>query len=85
MDTPKLSQPQLIKQILNDLWLNAQMSPKPTPAPGGKVLEQEINTESMRDDFHYRSVIGKAICLEKSARPNIAVWRCINVYNSHLI
>jgi hypothetical protein len=71
--TLKLSQPQLIKQILDDLWFNERTKSKPTPAPGGQVLEREDDSETMNDDFHYRSVIGKANFLEKSTRPDIAV------------
>jgi hypothetical protein len=69
----KLSQPQLIEQILGDLWYNDRTKPKPTPAPGGQVLERELDAEPMNDNFHYRSVIGKAKKLEKSTRPDIAV------------
>jgi hypothetical protein len=69
----KLSQPQLIEQILGDLWYNDRTKPKATPAPGGQVLERELDSEPMKDDFHYRSVIGKANFLEKSTRPDIAV------------
>jgi hypothetical protein len=69
----KLSQPQLIKQILGDLWYNDRTKPKATPAPGGQVLERELDAEPMNDDFHYRSVIGKANFVEKSTRPDIAV------------
>jgi hypothetical protein len=71
--TMKLSQPQLIKQILDDLWFNERRKTKPTPAPGGQVLTREIDAESMNNEFHYRSVIGKANFLEKSTRPDIAV------------
>jgi hypothetical protein len=71
--TLKLSQPQLIKQILDDLWFNSRTKSKPTPAPGGQLLEQEIDAKAMEDDFHYRSVIGKANFLEKSTHPDIAV------------
>jgi hypothetical protein len=71
--TLKLSQPQLIKQILDDLWFNDRTKSKPTHAPGGQVLEREGDTEPMNDDFNYRSVIGKANFLEKSTRPDIAV------------
>jgi hypothetical protein len=71
--TLKLSQPQLIKQILDDLWFNSRTKSKPTPAPGGQLLEREIDAEAMEDDFHYRSVIGKANFLEKSTRLDIAV------------
>jgi hypothetical protein len=69
----KLSQPQLIEQILGDLWYNDRTKPKPTPAPGGQVLERELDAEPMNDNFHYRSVMGKANFLEKSTRPDIAV------------
>jgi hypothetical protein len=71
--TLKLSQPQLIKQILDDLWFNDRTKSKPTPAPGGQVLEREDDAEPMNEDFHYRSVIGRANFLEKSTRPDIAV------------
>jgi hypothetical protein len=69
----KLSQPHLIHQILNELWFNDRTNTKPTPAPGGRVLQHYIDGEPMNDDFSYRSVIGKANFLEKSTRPNIAV------------
>mgnify|MGYP000037346529 CR=1 FL=1 len=49
----KLSQPQLIKQILNDLWFNDLIKVKPTPAHRGQVLEREIDAEPMNDNFHY--------------------------------
>jgi hypothetical protein len=69
----KLSQPQLIQQILDDLWFNDKTKSKPTPAPGGQILERDIDAEAMNDEFHYRSVIGKSNFLEKSTRPDIAV------------
>ena len=69
----KLSQPHLIRQILDDLWFNEKTKSKPTPAPGGQVLQREIDAEVMADDFHYQSVVGKTNFLEKSTRPDIAV------------
>jgi hypothetical protein len=70
----KLSQPHLIQQILDDLWFNEKTKTKPTPAPGGQILQKELDAElPMDDDFHYRSVIGKTNFLENSTRPNIAV------------
>jgi hypothetical protein len=69
----KLSQPHLIAQVLDDLWFNHKTKTKPTPAPGGQVLERELDAEAMLDDFHYRSVIGKANFLEKSMQPDIVV------------
>jgi hypothetical protein len=69
----KLSQPQLIEQILNNLWFNDKTKMKPAPAPGGQMLEGEFGAGPMNDNFHYRSVIRKANFLEKSTRPDIAV------------
>jgi hypothetical protein len=51
----KLSQPQLIEQILGDIWYNGRTKPKPTPAPGGQVLERELDAKPMNENFHYRS------------------------------
>jgi hypothetical protein len=62
----KLSQPQLIQQILDDLWFNERTKPKPTPAPGGQVLQRETDAEAMADNFHYRSVVANGNFLEKS-------------------
>ena len=36
-------------------------------------MQRDINTESMREDFHYSLGIGKANFVEKSTRPDIAV------------
>jgi hypothetical protein len=69
----KLSQPQLISQILDALWFNHRTNAKPTPAPGGQVLQRELDAEPMTEDFHYRSVVGQANYLEKSTRLDIAV------------
>ena len=71
--TMKLSQPHLIAQVLDDLWFNDKTNVKHTPAPGGQVLQRELEAKGMAEDFHYRSVIGKANFLEKSTRPDIAV------------
>jgi hypothetical protein len=69
----KLSQPHLIKQILDDLWSSKRTKSKPKPGPGSQVLQREIDAEAMTDDFHYRSVVGKTNFLEKLTRPDIAV------------
>jgi hypothetical protein len=79
----------LIEQILDDLWFNDKTKSKPTPAPGGQVLEREINADPMKDEYHYRSVIGKADFLEKSTRLDIAMavhqcaWFSSNPKRSH--
>jgi hypothetical protein len=69
----KLTQPHLIKQILDNLWFNNQTKPKPALAPGGQVLQRETRKDKMANDFHYRSVVGKGNFLEKSTRPNTAL------------
>jgi hypothetical protein len=69
----KLFQPQLVEQILNDLWFNGKTKSKAAPAPGEQVLEGELNAEPNKDEFHYGSVIGKANFLEKSTSPDITV------------
>jgi hypothetical protein len=50
----KLSQPQLIEHILNeDQWYHDKTKSKLTPAPGGQVLERELDEELMKEEFHY--------------------------------
>jgi hypothetical protein len=68
-----MTQPHLIAQILDNLWFIEKTKSKPTPAPGGQVLQQDLDATAMVEDFHYRSVIGKANFLEKSTRPDIRV------------
>jgi hypothetical protein len=56
----KLSQPQLIEQILNDLWFNDKTKSKPTPTPGGQFLERELNAKSERPTS-WRSPLGQTL------------------------
>jgi hypothetical protein len=55
------------------------MKSKPTPAPGGQMLERELDAaESMNDKFHYRLVIwqGKLLGKIEQAQHCKAVHQC---------
>jgi hypothetical protein len=68
----KLSQPHLIQQILDDLAMNEATKHQPTPAAPTVKLNRDPNGQPYKDDWHYRSVVGKMNFLEKSTRVDIA-------------
>ncbi len=70
--TIKLSQPHLIKQILDNLGFNERTGTKPTLAASTVKLGRDIHGKAMDKDWHYRSVIGKLNFLEKLTRLDIA-------------
>jgi Reverse transcriptase (RNA-dependent DNA polymerase) len=70
--TIKLSQPQLIQQVLDDLGFNARTSTKDSPAASTVHLHRDVGGKPYADNWHYRSIIGKLNFLEKSTRPDIA-------------
>lgn len=75
----ELTQPQLIKSILNDLRLsNDNVTTKDTPATTTTILRRHSESEDFDRHFDYRSIIGKMNYLEKSTRPDIscAVHQC---------
>lgn len=75
----ELTQPQLIKNILQDLRLtNDNVSKKPTPACTSQILRRHTESDDFDKHFDYRSVVGKLNYLEKSTRPDIscAVHQC---------
>ena len=77
--TFELTQPQLIKSILNDLRLsNGNVKPKDTPATTTTILRRHSTSPPFDRHFDYRSIIGKMNYLEKSTRPDIscAVHQC---------
>lgn len=68
-----LTQPHLIASILEDLGLQANSKSRETPALSTSILHKDETGEPMnKDEFHYRSVVGKLNFLEKSTRPDIA-------------
>ena len=70
--TIHLTQPHLIDQIISDLGLKPNTKTKAMPALTSKVLNKDINGHPFREDWHYRSIIGKLNFLEKSTRPDLA-------------
>jgi Reverse transcriptase (RNA-dependent DNA polymerase) len=70
--TIKLSQPQLVQQVLDDLGFNERTTMKDSPAASTVRLHREVSGKPYSDDWHYRSIIGKLNFLEKSTRPDIA-------------
>lgn len=68
----KLSQPQLIDQIINQIQGTQNFKGKQTPAASSKILQRDETQPKCSGRFHYRSVIGKLNYLEKGTRPDIA-------------
>jgi hypothetical protein len=79
----KLSQPHLIQQIIADLGFNERTGTKPTPAASTIKLSRDLHGKPYREEWHYRSVIGKLNFVEKSTRPDIAyaVHQCARFSN----
>src|SRR6056300_997119 len=68
-----MTQPHLIKQIIEDLKLSAgNVKTKTTPASSSKLLTKHESSASFDGHFDYRSVIGKLNYLEKGTRSDIA-------------
>ena len=72
----KLSQPQLIKHLVQELEgdLAAMKNHKPTlvPALSSRILQRDEEGKPFSRAWHYRSIIGKLNFIEKSTRPDIA-------------
>jgi hypothetical protein len=68
-----LTQPRLIRSILEDLRLTQESTAtKETPAPSTVKLRRHEKADIFDGHFHYRSVIGKLNFLEKSTRPDMS-------------
>jgi hypothetical protein len=70
--TIKLSQPHLIKQILDDLGFNERTTTKATPASSSVKLNRDVHRDPFDEEWHYCSIIGKMNFLEKSTRLELA-------------
>ena len=68
----KLSQPQLIQQIIEDLNFRGATKIKSTPAASTVTLHKDEQGAPHKATWHYRSVIGKLNFLEKSTRGELA-------------
>ena len=76
--TLKLTQPQLIDDILKEVGITETTRTKPTPAASTKLLTRDIHLPKFNNSFNYRRVIGQLNYLEKGSRPDIsyAVHQC---------
>jgi Reverse transcriptase (RNA-dependent DNA polymerase)/GAG-pre-integrase domain len=70
--TIKLSQLQLIQQVLDDLGFNKRTTVKDSPAASTVRLHRDVSGKPYSDNWHYHNIIGKLNFLEKSTRPDIA-------------
>ena len=68
----KLTQPQIIEDVLQELGIDKKWTAKQIAASTSKILHRNRESESVRPPFDYRKVIGKLNFLEKSTRPDIA-------------
>ena len=71
--TIHMSQPQLIKQIVNDMKVDMnELKSKPTPMVSSRILQRHQSSTPHDDSFHYRLIIGKLNYLEKGSRPDLS-------------
>jgi Reverse transcriptase (RNA-dependent DNA polymerase) len=62
-----LSQPHLIKSILQDLGLQENSNTRSIPALSTKILQKHEESEDHKEPWNYRQVINKLNFLEKSS------------------
>jgi len=67
-----MSQPQLARQIYQDLGFKENTKDKPIPAASSKILKRHQTSKEFDNSFKYRSVIGKLNYYEKCTRPDIS-------------
>ena len=74
----KLSQPQLITQILTDLGFQEHTKSKEIPALSSKPIHRDPDGDPFEEKWEYPSIIGKLNYLEKSTRGDLsyAVHQC---------
>ena len=68
----KLTQPQIITNILEELGIDNRWTAKQTAASSTKILHHNAREKSADRKVDYQKVIGKLNFLEKSTRPDIA-------------
>ena len=71
--TIELTQPHLVDQLVQDINLKGtKFTPTSIPAKSSRILQRFEGAPDFNGRWHYRSVIGKLIFLEKTTRPDIA-------------
>jgi hypothetical protein len=72
----KMSQPQLIKQLVQEfegeLKVLSQNKPMTIPALSSQILQRDEQGKPFQGTWHYWSITGKLNFIEKSTRPDIA-------------
>lgn len=68
----KLTQPQIIDDILEELGIDEHWTAKQVAASSSKILHRDKSAKEAKFEFNYRKVIGKLNFLEKCTRPDIA-------------
>ena len=73
-----LTQPHLVRSILDNLRLTNNSNPVPTPSLTSRILHADIDGEPFDNNFNYQSVIGKLNYRAKSTRADLeyAVHQC---------
>jgi hypothetical protein len=76
--TIKLTQPHLIDQIIDNVNFQKDTKFKATPAASTKILDKDKGGDPHVASWHFRSIIGKLIFLEKSTRGELgySVHQC---------
>jgi len=68
----KLSQPLLIKQILQAMGFNSRTKLKDIPSLSSKIIHRDLDRVTHDTPREYRRVLGQLNFLKKSTRPDIA-------------
>jgi len=68
----KMSQPQIARQICQDLGFQENTKAKQIPAASSRILMRHQSSKEFDKSFNYRSVIGKLNYYEKCTRPDIS-------------
>ena len=68
----KLTQPQIIDSIINDVNLPKNTAPRQNPTLSDMIIYREAAAPSLEDRYNYREVLGKLKFLKKSTRTDIA-------------
>ena len=66
-----MTQPQLIKQIIEDTKLEYNAHLPPTPTVSSRMLRREENDPAYQEKNHYRSLVEKINYFEESNIPDI--------------